>query len=179
MNPTGSDAGHRDDGANDLPSWRVDFPITSAGEDEVTRREFVRYLVVASGGFAAGSVGVALWSSLRSINTGEPRPIVALAQVREGTAHLFRYPTDADPAILVHLPGGELRAFSQKCTHLGCVVYYKTDSEEMECPCHEGVFDAGNGDVISGPPQRPLGRIDVENRSGTIWAIANLGERDR
>ena len=170
---------HRGDEAIDVPSWRVDFPITSAGEDEVTRREFVRYLVVASGGFAAGSIGVALWSSLRSINTGEPQLIVALDQVQEGTAHLFRYPTDADPAILVHLPGGELRAFSQKCTHLGCVVYYKADSQKMECPCHEGVFDAGNGDVISGPPQRPLGRIDVENRNGTIWAIANLGEGDR
>jgi Rieske Fe-S protein len=162
--------------ADDPPVWRVDFPITSAGEDAVTRREFVRFLVVASGGFAAGSVGVALWSSLRSINRGEPRAIVALVQVPEGSAHLFRYPTDADPAILVHLPGGELRAFSQKCTHLGCVVYYKADSHEMECPCHEGVFDADDGGVISGPPQRPLGRIDVENRDGVVWAIANLGE---
>jgi len=158
------------------PVWRTDFPITSAGEDEVTRREFVRYLVLASGGFAAGSVGVALWSSLRSVNVGEPRAIVALDQVAEGSSHLFRYPTDDDPAILVHLPGGELRAFSQKCTHLGCVVYYKADSHEMECPCHEGVFDAASGDVISGPPQRPLGRIDVEVRDGTVWAVANRGE---
>ena len=160
------------------PLWRTDFPITSAGEDDVTRREFVRYLVLASGTFAAGSVGVALWSSLRSINTGEPRPIIALTDVAEGSAHLFRYPTDSDPAILVHLPGGELRAFSQKCTHLGCVVYYKLDSEKMECPCHEGVFDAVSGDVISGPPQRPLGRIDVEVRGGTVWAVANHGERE-
>ena len=160
------------------PVWRQDFPLTSAGEDEVTRREFVRYLMLASGGFAAGNVGVALWSSLRSINEGEPRPIVALREVPEGTAHLFHYPTSADPAILVHLPGGELRAFSQKCTHLGCVVYYKPDTEEMECPCHEGHFDATDGSVISGPPQRPLGRIDVGVRSGVVWALANLGEAD-
>lgn len=158
------------------PVWRQDFPITSAGEDEVTRREFVRFLVVASGGFAAGNVGVALWSSLRSINEGEPRMIVALAEVPEGNAHLFHYPTGADPAILVHLPGGELRAFSQKCTHLGCVVYYQPGTRDMECPCHEGHFDAESGDVISGPPQRPLGRIDVEVRDGDVWALANLGE---
>lgn len=171
--PGRSRPGSSDD---DVPLWRTDFPLTSAGEDAVTRREFVRYLVLASGGFAAGSVGVALWSSLRSVNVGEPRAIVALDRVAEGTAHLFRYPTDDDPAILVHLPGGQLRAFSQKCTHLGCVVYYKADSQEMECPCHEGVFDAGSGDVISGPPQRPLGRIDVEVRDATVWAVANLGE---
>jgi Rieske Fe-S protein len=154
------------------PVWRQDFPLTAAGEDEVTRREFVRFLVFASGGFALGNVGVALWSSLRSINEGEPRAIVPLAQVPEGTAYLFDYPTGGDPAILVHLPGGELRAFSQKCTHLGCVVYYQADKGEMECPCHEGHFDATTGDVKAGPPQRPLGRIDVEVRDGTVWALA-------
>ncbi len=158
------------------PVWRQDFPLTSAGEDEVTRREFVRYLVLASGGFAAGNVGVALWSSLRSINEGEPRPIVALADVAEGTAHLFHYPTDADPAILVHLPGGGLRAFSQKCTHLGCVVYYEPTDGELECPCHEGHFDAATGAVLAGPPQRGLGRIDVDVRDGTVWALAARGE---
>ena len=160
------------------PVWRQDFPVTSAGEDEVTRREFVRYLVLASGGFAAGNVGIALWSALRSINEGEPRAVVALADVPEGTAHLFDYPTGADPAILVHLPGGGLRAFSQKCTHLGCVVYYEPDRGEMECPCHEGHFDADTGEVAAGPPQRPLGRIDVEVRDGTVWAVAARGEGD-
>lgn len=159
-----------------VPVWRQDFPLTSAGEEEVTRREFVRYLVMASGGFAAGGVGVALWSSLRSINTGSPRPIVALERVPEGSAHLFEYPTKADPAILVHLAGGELRAFSQKCTHLGCVVYFDTANGEMECPCHEGHFDARTGAVLAGPPQRPLGRIDVEVRNGMVWALGARGE---
>jgi cytochrome b6-f complex iron-sulfur subunit len=158
------------------PVWRQDFPLTSAGEDEVTRREFVRYLALASGGFAAGNVGVALWASLRSINRGEPRPIVSLDAVPEGSAHLFRYPTDDDPAILVHLAGGELRAFSQKCTHLGCVVYYEPRTGELECPCHEGFFDATNGEVLAGPPQRPLGRIDVEVREGMVWAVEARGE---
>ena len=158
------------------PVWRQDFPLTSAGEDEVTRREFVRYLVLASGGFAAGNVGVALWSSLRSVDPGEPRPIVDLADVPEGSAHLFRFPSDADPAILVRLPGGELRAFSQKCTHLGCVVFYPAGGDELECPCHEGFFDAATGEVRAGPPQRPLGRIEVEVRDGTVWAVEHLGE---
>ena len=134
------------------PVWRQDFPLTSAGEDEVTRREFVRYLVLASGGFAAGNVGVAVWSSLRSINEGEPRPIVALAQVPEGTAHLFHYPTGADPAILVHLPGGELRAFSQKCTHLGCVVYYAPDRGRWSAPATRATSTPSPATCWPGPP---------------------------
>ncbi len=161
------------------PVWRQDFPLTSAGEDEVTRREFVRYLVLASGGFAVGNVGVAIWSSARSIEPGEPRPVIALDQLPVGAAHVFKFPTNADPAILVHLDDGELRAFSQKCTHLGCVVYFQPTSDELECPCHEGFFDARTGGVISGPPQRPLGEIAVEVRDGTIWAIEYLGETAR
>ena len=47
------------------PVWRQDFPLTAAGEDEVTRREFVRYLVLASGGFAVGATALMahLWFS--------------------------------------------------------------------------------------------------------------------
>ncbi len=161
--------------ADDDPVWRQDFPITSAGEDEVTRREFVRYLVLASGGFAAGNVGVAIWSSLRSVSPGEPRPLIRVDQLAEGSAHIFKFPTNADPAILLHLPGGELRAFSQKCTHLGCVVFYVPEHGELECPCHEGFFDAATGEVISGPPQRALGQIAIEVRDGVVWAVENLG----
>jgi len=159
-----------------IPKWRSDFPLTSEGEDEVTRREFARYLVLASAGFAVASVGVAAWTSLRPINRGVPRPIVAASAVPEGEAYLFRYPTELDPAILVHLPGGELRAFSQKCTHLGCVVYFRSRERQMFCPCHDGVFDARSGSVLAGPPQRPLARIAVERRAdGVIWA---LGEEE-
>ena len=161
----------------DLEKWRTDFPFTSEGEDEVTRREFVRYLVLASGAFAAGSVGVAAWTTLRPINRGAPRAIVALNALEVGDAYLFRYPTDLDPAILVRLPGDELRAFSQKCTHLGCVVYWNRATEHMLCPCHDGVFDGHSGLVVAGPPQRPLGRIDVEVRSdGMVWALGRESE---
>src|SRR5262245_16695498 len=155
-----------------VPKWRRDFPFTSEGEEEVTRREFARYLVLASAAYAAGSVGVAAWTSLRPVNRGAPRAIVASERIREGTAILFRYPTERDPAILVRLPDGSLRAFSQHCTHLGCVVHWSAERERMLCPCHDGAFDARTGAVLAGPPQRPLGRIDVEVRAdGMIWAL--------
>lgn len=155
-----------------VPKWRLDFPLTSEGEDEVTRREFARYLVLASAAFAAGSVGVATWASLRAIEAGAARPIVAARDVAEGAAFLFRYPTALDPAILVRLPGGELRAFGQQCTHLGCVVYWDRSRGQLLCPCHDGVFDGGTGGVVAGPPQRPLARIAVEVRAdGMVWAL--------
>jgi Rieske Fe-S protein len=153
------------------PTWKRDFPYESAAEDEVTRREFARYLVAGAGVMAAGNVGIAAWTQLRAINTGEARAVVALADVAVGATHLFRYPTDADPAILLRIADREVVAFSQKCTHLGCVVYFEAEEDRWHCPCHEGNFEPRTGAVISGPPPRPLGRIEVEIRGDTIWAL--------
>jgi Rieske Fe-S protein len=160
----------RDGGAHNEPLWRDEFPLTSQGEELVARRDFTRYLLAASGVFATGAIGAAAWATLQRANAGEPRPIVELADVPEGTEYLFAYPTSDDPAILVHLPGGELRAFTQKCTHLGCVVFWQPEEDRLYCPCHEGVFDPSTGAPTAGPPDRPLARIDLEVRDGTIWA---------
>jgi Rieske Fe-S protein len=154
------------------PPWKRDFPYEVVSEEEVTRREFARYLVLGAGTIAVANVGIAAWTQLRSINAGEPRAITPLADLAVGEPHLFRYPGNNDPAILVRLSDTEVVAFSQKCTHLGCVVYYEPDEERWHCPCHEGNFEARTGNVISGPPTRPLGRIDLEVRDdGMIWAL--------
>ncbi len=162
-----------DDGVR--PVWKRDFPYEAAAEEEVTRREFTRYLVLGAGTMAAANVGLAAWTQLREINTGEPRAIVALDEVGVGDTFLFRYPEDRDPAVLLRLTDDQVVAFSQKCTHLGCVVYYQPDEARWHCPCHEGNFDEATGAVISGPPTRPLGRITVEIRDdGQIWALGRV-----
>lgn len=161
-----------DEPATPVPLWRRDFPYEAAAEEEVTRREFTRYLVLGAGAMAAGNVGIAAWTQLRSINSGQPRSIVTLADVPVGQTYLFNYPTDDDPAILLRLGDRDVVAFSQKCTHLGCVVYYQPDEGRWHCPCHEGNFETRSGQVISGPPPRPLGRIDIEIRADEqIWAL--------
>jgi Rieske Fe-S protein len=150
--------------------WRRDFPYTSEGEETVTRREFTRYLVLASGAFAAGNVVVAGWASARGVPEGKPSRIVALDDVPIGGSHLFRYPGEEDPAILVRIGDTDVVAWSQKCTHLGCVVYYAEEQQLLECPCHEGFFDVHTGRVVAGPPERPLPSITVEVRDGQVWA---------
>ena len=49
--------------------WERDFPYEAAAEEEVTRREFTRYLVLGAGTMAAANVGLAAWTQLREINT--------------------------------------------------------------------------------------------------------------
>ena len=153
------------------PTWKRDFPYEAASEEEVTRREFARYLVAGAGVMAAGNVGIAAWTKLRTINTGDERELIALDEVEVGETYLFNYPTERDPAILLRLADREVVAFSQKCTHLGCVVFFEAEEDRWHCPCHEGNFEPRTGAVISGPPTRPLGRIDVELRGDAIWAL--------
>ena len=88
---------------DDQPIWHRDFPYEAVAEEEVTRREFTRYLVLGAGTMAAANVGLAMWTQLRSINTGEPRAIVALSEVAIGDSYLFRYPSERDPAVLLRL----------------------------------------------------------------------------
>ena len=154
------------------PTWKRDFPYEVLAEEDVTRREFARYLVAGASTMAAANVGLAVWTQLRSINAGEPRPITTLAELSVGEPFLFQYPGSDDPAILIRLGDADVVAFSQKCTHLGCVVYFEAREQRWHCPCHEGNFEARTGAVISGPPTRPLGRIELEIRAdGTVWAI--------
>ena len=161
--------------ANNQPIWQRDFPYEAVAEEEVTRREFTRYLVLGAGTIAATNVGLAIWTQLRNINIGEPRALVRLANVAIGDSYLFRYPSERDPAVLMRIGEREVVAFSQKCTHLGCVVFYQTDKQRWHCPCHNGNFDVRTGAVLSGPPARPLGRIDVEIRDdGQVWALGVL-----
>ncbi len=89
------------------------------------------------------------------------RPIVSqdtvvaakTGELAPNSAKVFRFGTA--PAILVNTPEGKLVALSAVCTHLTCTVRFETETETLYCPCHNGRFDLG-GNVLSGPPPRPL-----------------------
>ena len=104
-------------------------------------------------------------------------PMVPAEQIVEVAAG----PRDAVPAnggIVVNLPmghvvlldaGGDLRAFSAVCTHLGCIVKWQpTEHHAIYCECHGGMFTR-EGDVVGGPPPRPLPRYPVEVREGQVF----------
>ena len=71
------------------------------------------------------------------------------------------------PGILIKTPGGELRAFSARCTHLDCTVQYREDLSHIWCACHNGHFDL-RGRNIEGPPPEPLPGFQVNVRGAQI-----------
>ena len=58
-----------------------------------------------------------------------------------------------------------VHALSATCTHLGCQVRWDDAATQFRCPCHGGVFGA-QGNVISGPPPRPLDRVETRVDNG-------------
>ena len=64
--------------------------------------------------------------------------------------------------------GAELRALSTVCPHLGCRVRWEAQNARFACPCHDAAFDR-EGNVVSGPPPRPLDRYDVELVADSIY----------
>lgn len=65
---------------------------------------------------------------------------------------------------------GEPLVVSATCTHLGCNVSWRKDESRFACPCHSGFYDR-DGDVISGPPPRPLERVETRITDGVVEAL--------
>lgn len=62
----------------------------------------------------------------------------------------------------------EARVFSDICTHLGCRVTWHQDQRHYISPCHDGHFDI-LGNVLSGPPPRPLDEFATKVESGNLF----------
>jgi nitrite reductase/ring-hydroxylating ferredoxin subunit len=161
--------------------YQADFPFEREEEARVTRREFCNFLGLTSAALFLGAGGVAARAALdaRKTDSFAPARIKGAEALAPNSSLNFNYPTERDTAILVRTTDGAYHAYGQKCTHLSCPVYYSREHQRLECPCHEGAFDAGTGNVLYGPPPRPLDAVEVEVRDGQIWATgrkASAGE---
>src|SRR5512147_1158293 len=111
----------RDPGAG-TPRWRLDFPVRWDDDHYVTRRELAKFLTLGSALLVGATGAVAIWGRGARPVTYPRRRIADAGAVQAGGTILFRYPTEADPCILVRLASGRLAAYSQVCTHLSCAV---------------------------------------------------------
>jgi len=71
------------------------------------------------------------------------------------------------PGIIVRTSAGELKALSAVCTHLECIVQYRSDTKQIWCACHNGQYNL-SGKNIGGPPPRPLEEFKVNTRGDDI-----------
>ena len=151
-------------------------------ESSLDRRKFLSYVTMFLGGMISTVLGwnvgryfiSPIWEqrkddfipmcSFESLPKGKPLSIEYIHRERDG----WEIHEGRNSLWLVRdEKNDEVVAFNKSCTHLGCPYRWDENEEVFKCPCHTAVF-AKNGDVVSGPPPRPLDRFPVKVESGMV-----------
>ncbi len=153
------------------PRWRQDFPIDWPQDEYLSRREFIKFLLLTSAAFSAGQVWFLGASYFRAMQPDPAELVIArVDDVPVGGSLIFYYPEGSPARLLVRIDEETFVAYEQQCTHLTCPVIPQVEVGELHCPCHDGVFELLTGRPLSGPPQRPLARITLDIRDGYVVA---------
>ena len=133
------------------------------------RRDFLDWLLRLAGTTLGAFV---LYPVVRylvppSIPEAATRRVVAAKEDELAPGSFKTFPFGSQPGILIRTAGGEYRALSAVCTHLGCTVQYRATDRMIWCACHDGFYDL-EGRNVSGPPPRPLERYVVHVEGGDV-----------
>ncbi len=129
------------------------------------RRVFLRKLLAVWGGLTtipiiAGTLEYLMLPTVH-VRNHESMQVGTIDTIPFDTSKIVRF--NSDPVIVVHMLSGQFKAYSARCTHLGCIVKYEhhaPDSPHFACHCHGSIFDM-TGRNISGPAPRPLSPLKV------------------
>lgn len=147
----------------------------------VSRRKFLIAGIGAISGAIALGVGGAAVTSIGApaiTNKREGKWVEAAnsADLKSGEFNQLSITYDAKDAwldgkfkqlVYVKVTGEDILALSATCAHLGCNVNYDEQTGGFKCPCHSGLYDA-TGKNISGPPPRPLDRLEAKIEDGKL-----------
>ncbi len=151
--------------------------------EDMTRRRFLTWATALLGGMVAavlGGSGAAYvlspawrkkqeeWvevTSLGAVPDGVPTKVDYVKRKMDGWMAI-----EGKSSVWILKQKTELIAFDPKCTHLGCPYRWDQDKEAFLCPCHTAVFSK-SGEVVSGPPPRPLDRFPIKVEKGVIFIL--------
>jgi len=139
------------------------------------RRSFVKIVTASLGSMMAAIVGLPViqyfispalgkttsddWISLGSVDNF-PFDIPTLFNFAITKVNGWERSSLSYGAFVLRKEGQDPIVFSDVCTHLSCRVNWNEESSKFYCPCHAAFFDK-DGEVVSGPPPRPLDRYEI------------------
>ncbi len=131
------------------------------------RREFVKLLVSALGLTAVASLVYPMVRFLAPAagSTQAKQLTLKKSEIPLGDAKEIAY--GGTPVMVINRPDKGFIALSRVCTHLGCLVDYNKAQNRIICPCHGAQFDL-EGNVLSGPPPKPLQKLAVKVEGDSI-----------
>lgn len=154
-----------------IPNWKSDFPIRTEKARHISRREFAKFLGLLSGALALSNGVIVIKALAFPSKPLEGEHFVCnVGDVAVG--EMFQFEIHGEkviPYILIRLEEDRWRAFEQKCTHLACAVRYRKEENKIQCPCHNGWFSAETGEVLQGPPPRPLPQLEVLVKDAKVY----------
>lgn len=154
-------------------------------KEKLDRRSFMGIATWAIGGLIGTGFGIPAIAYIISpaARKNEAQNWIRLGSVSKvelGTPTLFKakierqtgwITNEEELSIYVFTENGrDFVALSNICTHLGCRVRWISEQEQFFCPCHNAAF-AKNGDVVSGPPPRPLDQYQVKEEDGQLFVL--------
>lgn len=159
--------------------------MSGSDPNQISRRDFIKGTAVVIGGLIGALIGIPSVAYLLSpaVKAGaEDSSLIALGSLEN---YPIGVPTRFDFTLtkvngwertatnyglyVVRKNESEVRVFSDVCTHLGCRVSWYADQEHYISPCHNGHFDIV-GNVVSGPPPRPLDEFVTKIEEGNLFA---------
>ena len=160
-------------------------------ETTINRRSFLRLAIWAIGGLIGLGMGIPaiayiVGPALQKDKIQSWIKLGTASKVELGTPTLFKAKVERKTGWIVNEEelsayiltenGRDFVGMSNICTHLGCRVRWIAERQQFFCPCHDGIYDK-QGNVVSGPPPRPLDRYElkVDNEQIYIGKIYQVG----
>ncbi len=148
---------------------------------QVGRRSFLGYVVAAIAAFVTtvlgASTAVFAASPIFAERRGTRAALGRVGAFQVGVPKLVQFPTTRKDGWIVEetaksvwvLRTGEndFVTYNPRCTHLGCLVSWMPEERVFRSPCHGGIF-ALEGEVLGGPPPRPLDRLENRIEAGRL-----------
>ena len=134
----------------------------------LSRRKLLDHLIgaaIAVTGIGFGGGAVSFWYPPET-TTRKKDKIEAGKKDSLPVGSAVKVDFNGEPVLVMHVAGGFF-AVSAVCTHLGCIVEWSAEKQQVVCPCHNATFDY-RGNIVSGPPPTPLKSFLVEVQGDTI-----------
>lgn len=133
-------------------------------DGRVTRRNFLKYALFTLSGMTA-----ALGSRCFFKYVAEKRKWVGVGPVSKFRLQKpEKVRAGAQDVWVVKVSESEFFVYHPLCTHHDCFITWKEKESLFFCPCHGATFNI-KGDVLSGPPPRPLDRYPSKVADGNLF----------
>ena len=156
--------------------------MSESQDTKISRRSFMKVVISSIGGAISAAIGLpavvyligpalqqtkADWINLGSVNKVEldtPTLFKTTIEIKTGWINAQQEIS----AFVLTENGQDFTVMSNVCTHLGCRIRWIPDQGKFYCPCHNAVFSK-DGNVLAGPPPRPLDRFENKVEDGIIY----------